>query len=76
MAKKIFPPSRLIFATLSPDLEHSSLHTRGVVRSAMVEIQRTWWQRGATRVRLDGAVLTVYAKPYLRDVYKRGTVVI
>lgn len=29
-----------------------------------------------TRVRLDGTVLTVYAKPYLRDVYKRGTVVI
>lgn len=43
MAKKIFPPSLLIFAALSPDLEHSSPspHTRGVVRSAMVEIQRT-----------------------------------
>lgn len=37
MAKKIFPLSLLIFAALSPDLEHSSSpHTRGVV-----EIQRT-----------------------------------
>lgn len=67
--KKILPPFRLIFATLSPDDLEQRVEA-GYGRNS-AHLMTT-----GTRVRLDGTVLTVYAKPYLRDVYKRGTVVI
>lgn len=70
--KKILPPFRLIFATLSPDdLEQSTTRVEAGYGRNSAHLMTT-----GTRVRLDGTVLTVYAKPYLRDVYKRGTVVI